>query len=224
MKIWHISDTHTNHSQLMVPDNIDLVIHSGDATNHSDPVRNEREMYSFLNWFSCLEIEHKIFVAGNHDTSIERGLITGNYINNLGIRYLFNESIIVNSFNIWGSPRTPTYGNWAFMKPRNTINRVWEFIPDNTDIVVTHGPPKGFLDITNRRDNLQEQCGCGALAKRITEIKPKLVCFGHIHNTKNIQNSGTKQVVNLPTMFSNGACTTDGLWGQITSHGNVIEL
>ena len=33
MKIWHISDTHTFHGLLDIPENIDMVIHSGDATN-----------------------------------------------------------------------------------------------------------------------------------------------------------------------------------------------
>lgn len=224
MRVWHISDTHQYHDQLEIPDNIDLAIHSGDATNQRDPYRNEPEMYKFLEWYSELEIPNKVFVAGNHDTSLERGLIKGDYIERMGICYLFNDSVTIEGLKIWGSPHTPTFGNWAFMKPRNTINRVWDTIPEDADIIVTHGPPKGFLDITNRRDHLQEQTGCSALTKKVMAIQPKLICFGHIHNTRDVYNSGTKQVVGLDTIFSNGACATDGVWGKATSNGNIIEL
>ncbi len=224
MRIWHISDTHTCHDQLNIPDNIDLVIHSGDFANYQDPARNEPEAHKFLKWFRELDIPNKVLICGNHDSSIERGLITGKYIRSLGIKYLYNETTEVMGLKIWGSPYTPTFGDWSFMTSRAKIGRVWESIPDNTDIIVTHGPPKGILDITNRRDNLQEQCGCGALMKRVLDIQPKLMCFGHIHNGPDIRNSGVKQIAGMDTTFSNGACSTDGKWGVATSHGNVIEL
>ena len=224
MKIWHISDTHTYQDQLIIPEGIDLVIHSGDATSWRDPYRNEPEMWKFLEWFASLEILNKIFVAGNHDTSIESGLIRADRIKDYGITYLFNETVEIDGYKIWGSPYTPTFGDWAFMKARNKIHKVWEQIPDDTDIVVTHGPPKGILDITNRRDNLQEQCGDSALLKRILAIEPSLVCFGHIHNTKDVYNAGTKQIHGLDTIFSNGSCATDNKWGAATSHGNIIEI
>lgn len=224
MRIWHISDTHQYHDQFEIPNNIDLVIHSGDATNRRDPYMNEPEMHKFLEWYSELEIPNKVFVAGNHDTSIERGLIKGDYIESLGINYLYNDAVTIEGLKIWGSPYTPSFGNWAFMKPRNTINRVWEAIPDDTDIVVTHGPPKGILDLTCRRDTLTEMCGCSALMKSIRSIEPQFMCFGHIHNTKDIWNAGMKQISGLSTIFSNGSCATDNKWGVLTSHGNILSI
>jgi 3',5'-cyclic AMP phosphodiesterase CpdA len=74
MKIWHISDTHSNQALLKIPAGIDVVIHSGDATNYRDPYRNEPEMRAFIDWFASLPIPNKVFVAGNHDTSIENQL------------------------------------------------------------------------------------------------------------------------------------------------------
>jgi Icc-related predicted phosphoesterase len=187
-------------------------------------MRNEREAYAFLNWYRELDIPNKVLICGNHDTSIERGLITGDYIKSLGIRYLFNEDITIEGLKIWGSPITPTFGDWAFQKSRAKIGRVWESIPDDTDIVLTHGPPKGILDITNRRDNLQEQCGCNALMKRVLDIKPKAVLFGHLHNGPDIRNSGIKQLAGCSTIFSNGACCTDGKMSYVTSHGNILTI
>lgn len=212
-----------NHSQLNIPLGVDLVIHSGDATNHYDPMRNELEMHNFLEWFAALPIEEKVFVAGNHDTSIEKGMIRPEYIEGLGIHYLYNSDVTISGQKIWGSPYTPTFGNWAFMKDRSKIAPVWSLIPDDADIVVTHGPPKGVLDLTYRHDNLIEMCGCAELRQRIQNIEPKLMCFGHIHNHKDIRNAGVKHVAEFSTIFSNGACCTDSKWGVITSHGNVLD-
>jgi len=225
MKILHISDTHMCHNQLMIPDGIDTVIHSGDSTNYQDPYKNEPEMHSFLLWFQRLKIPNRIMIAGNHDTSLERGLIKKDYIESLGITYLFNETVEVEGLKIFGSPYTPTFGTgWAFNKSRAKINRVWDSIPEDTGIVVTHGPPRGILDTTYRRDNVTELCGDSSLLKRMLAIQPKLVCFGHIHNTRDIRNAGTTQVAGINTIFSNGSCCTDGKFGVLTSHGNVISL
>mgnify|MGYP003565119632 FL=1 len=70
MKIWHFSDSHTYHSLLEIPKDVDIVIFSGDCSNPRDPYTNEWEVRDFINWFSSLPIKYKIFVAGNHDTSI----------------------------------------------------------------------------------------------------------------------------------------------------------
>jgi len=224
VKIWHISDTHTNQSQIKIPKNIDIVIHTGDATNSRNPFSNEPEMITFLVWFSSLPIKHKVFVAGNHDTSIEKQLVTKEQMKHMGITYLFNETVEIKKLKIWGSPFTSEFGDWSFMKSQKKRNQAWDSIPDDVDIIATHGPPLGMLDITDRKDNLQEQCGDYFLMNRIKEIKPKACLFGHIHNTTSIYNSGTKTIAGLDTIFSNGACVTDKLWGIITSHGNVIKI
>ena len=224
MRLLHLSDTHRNHDQLVIPDGIDLVMHSGDATNYRDPFKNEKEMWEFLEWYGSLDIPNKVFVCGNHDSSVEAGLIKKSNIESFGITYLFNDDVTINGYEIWGSPHTPTFNDWSFMKSRAKIHKVWDTIPEDTDIILTHGPPLGMLDITNRRDNLQEQCGDSALLGAIKRIEPAIVAFGHIHNTKRVYNAGTKQIAGMRTIFSNASCVNDGKWGVITSHGNVIEL
>jgi len=223
-RIWHISDTHCCLDQIEIPENIDIVIHSGDAANHHDPYKNEHEMRRFIERYAALPIKHKLFVAGNHDGSVEKRLITRDNFQEAGIIYLENEAVELEGFKIWGSPHTPTFGTWYFMKSRAKINRVWDNIPEDIDIIVTHGPPLGVLDITNRRGNTQEQCGDRSLLKRILEIEPRAVLFGHLHNGPDIRNSGTKQLAGCSTIFSNGACSTDGKMGSLTSHGNVVSL
>lgn len=225
MRIWHISDTHTFHNLLTIPNDIDMVIFSGDCSNPQNPYQNEPEVRAFIDWFSKLPIQHKIFVAGNHDTSIEKGLVTKEDFTSNNIFYLENDFIEIEGLKIWGSPNTPTFGQWAFMKSRDTIDRLWQQIDDNVDILIVHGPPKGMLDQSYSREGVYERCGCNALKKHVLyRIKPKLMCFGHIHNHEDIINAGTLQLSDYNTIFSNGSVVTDGKFGKLSSNGNIIEL
>jgi Icc-related predicted phosphoesterase len=225
MKIWHISDTHTFHNLLEIPENIDMVIHSGDATNPKEPYSNKVEMENFIFWFSQLPIKYKVFVAGNHDVSIEKKLITQLDFNSKGIIYLENSFIEIEGLKIWGSPITPTFGiGWAFNKNRAKTHEVWKQIPGDTDIVVVHGPPKGMLDLSYNRKNELELCGDNSLTKRMLDLKPKLCLFGHIHNFKDIINAGIKKLSIMDTIFSNGSVVTDAKFGKLSSNGNIFDI
>jgi Icc-related predicted phosphoesterase len=225
MKIWHISDTHTYHGLLKVPEGIDMVIHSGDATNPRDPYASEQEMLNFISWFGSLPIKHKVFVAGNHDLCIERNLVTKIDFMKNGIVYLENDYTEVEGIKIWGSPFTPTFGQgWAFNKKRSALHDIWKEIPDDVDIVVVHGPPKGILDLAYHQLNCIEFCGDEALRKRMYLLNPKLCLFGHIHNNEDIINAGTMKLSNHDTIYSNGSVVTDGKFGKLSSHGNTFEI
>ena len=225
MKIWHISDTHTYHGLLKVPEGIDMVIHSGDATNPRDPYASEQEMLNFISWFGSLPIKHKIFVAGNHDLCIERNLITKIDFMKNGIVYLENDYTEVEGLKIWGSPFTPSFGNgWAFNRKRSALHDIWKEIPNDVDIVVVHGPPKGILDLAYHQLNCIEFCGDEALRKRMYLLNPKLCLFGHIHNNEDIINAGTMKLSNHDTIYSNGSVVTDGKFGKLSSHGNTFEI
>lgn len=225
MKIWHISDTHTYHGLLKVPEGIDMVIHSGDATNPRDPYASEQEMLNFITWFGSLPIKHKVFVAGNHDLCIERNLITKIDFMKNGIVYLENDYVEVEGIKIWGSPFTPSFGQgWAFNKKRSALHDIWKEIPDDVDIVVVHGPPKGILDLAYHQLNCIEFCGDEALRKRMYLLNPKLCLFGHIHNNDDIINAGTIKLSIGDTIYSNGSVVTDGKFGKLSSHGNTFEI
>ena len=227
MHLLHISDTHQRHG--LFPqnhfDDLTIVIHSGDCSNYRDPYTNEQEVLNFITWYSSLTVPYKIYVAGNHDTSIEKRLITKKQFERNGIIYLENQSIEIEGLKIYGSPHTPTFGDWAFMKPRDKMHKAWDAIPDDTDILVVHGPPKGILDLSYNRQNDLEYCGCSNLMKRVQQLKLKYCMFGHIHNTKDCYNAGIRTIEGISTIFSNGACVTDGKFDLgLTSFGNRFEL
>jgi len=84
---------------------------------------------------------------------------------------------------IWGSPYTPTFQSWYFMRNRGLdIKKHWDLIPSDIDILVTHGPPYGMFDET-----IEEiRVGCEDLRLAVQErIKPRIHCFGHIHECGN---------------------------------------
>lgn len=224
MKIWHISDTHTFHNSIYQPEMVDMVIFSGDCANPQELLINELEVRKFIDWYSSLPIKYKIFVAGNHDLSIEKNRVKRSDFTDKGIIYLENEDIVIEGIKIWGSPVTPAFGlGWAWNRSREKINKIWEHIPDDVDILVTHGPPKGILDLTYDLNNELKLCGCSALDKRIEKIKPKMVLFGHIHDhPKGLKNAGILHRNGIT--YSNGSVVVDGKFDLgAVNNGNVIK-
>lgn len=225
IKIWHISDTHGYHDLLEVPEGIDMVIYSGDCANYRDVVRNLNEVWNFIEWYSSLDIPTKVFVGGNHDTSIEERMVLPGDFSTYGITYIENETIELNGLKIFGSPYSPTFNNWSWNKSREKLERIWRnIIEEDTDIVITHGPPKGILDLSIDRRGRLENCGDKALLNRVKEVNPKLHLFGHIHNYRDIINAGTRTLPDGDTIYSNASMMADGMFGIKTSNGNIFEL
>jgi len=218
MRIWFLSDTHGRHRELEIPQ-ADLVIYCGDESNHSDPVMNEPEARDFLDWYSELSISTRIFVPGNHSTAIEQGLIRRS--DYPSIQFLVHEGIVCNGIRIFGSPYTPDFCDWAYMKARSDLDMVWQTIPDDVDILITHGPPKGILDVTSDMYTGNPiHVGSGSLMRHVrTRIRPTLHAYGHIHDEPGISNYGS--VTRSLTRFLNCSCCD--LFGSLQHHGMVIH-
>lgn len=174
-KIVLISDTHNKLDQIDVPDG-DILIHCGDATARGSPQEIER----FAETFAALPHQHKLFVAGNHDWGFERNrfLCEGILGRAGGIQYLQDSEVTVEGLRCYGSPWQPRFYDWAFNVDRGPkLRAIWQKIPAGIDILITHGPPMGVLDRTDRGEHV----GCDDLAAELVRIVPRLHCFGHIH-------------------------------------------
>jgi Icc-related predicted phosphoesterase len=206
MRITVISDTHTKHGLIPLTDlpGGDLLIHAGDIMNSG---YNKNDILDFCTWFNSLnQYQDKVFIAGNHDRMFENHPEdVKEWVDKFGnIIYLQDDGYDIYdldadaSTKIYGSPWQPEFYSWAFNLPKNGIELAgkWEAIPDNTDILITHGPAFGTLDTVAGRpwDNL----GCELLAERIEVIKPKIHVCGHIH-------SGYGYVFKNGTHFFNAA-------------------
>lgn len=196
MKIVFISDTHSMHDRLFVPD-ADMVIHAGDVCNRG--TRNEA--VDFLIWFSNLPQRYKIFVAGNHDFIFENEpkLMKKSIPSN--IFYLNDSMVEVGGLKIWGSPVSPWFCNWAFNRQRGKeIKQHWDLIPNNVDILITHGPPKNVLDKTIYS---QENVGCEDLLDKVNQVRPKIHVFGHIHEGYGVKEENRTTFINASSVDIN---------------------
>lgn len=224
MKILAISDTHGYHKDIKDFDGIDMIIHAGDCSNVQSPSINMNEVTDFLNWYDDIPVKYKILIAGNHDTSIEARLISPSE-HHKSIIYLEHESVNIEGINIFGSPYTPRYGSWSFMRGRGKLDVLWQQIPNDTDILVTHGPPKGILDLSYNHQNILEYCGDKELLNHLYRVQPKHHIFGHIHEYKDCYNKGSRVIDSLPTQFHNVSCVTDRKFDLgCTSTGIKFEI
>jgi len=182
-RISFISDTHNKHKQITndLPGG-DIIIHSGDISS----MGYHHEIVEFCKWFHHLPgYKHKVMIAGNHDFGFEKlpeesKEAVERYPR---VKYLQDNMINLDGIKIWGSPWQPEFLNWAFNLPKNgdELKSKWDMIPDNVnlDILITHGPPFGHLDVViGRTDHL----GCELLVDRLKIVKPKIHVFGHIHS------------------------------------------
>jgi len=174
MKFVAISDTHCRHRNIKLPKG-DVLLHAGDVSYRGD----KEEIVDFLKWFSKQEFEHKIFIAGNHDFYFERAKM--DEVKTLipeDVIYLNDSGTTIEGINIWGSPITPWFFNWAFNRHRGEeIQKHWKLIPAKTDILMTHGPVSGIHDTVIN----SEHVGCRDLLEKIKEINPSVHLCGHIH-------------------------------------------
>lgn len=190
MRLVVISDTHGLHGRVDgLPDG-DVLIHAGDFMNSGYDVQ---DIFSFNRWLGEQPFKHRVVCAGNHDRYFEaapqqaRALL-------INAIYLENSAVTINNVKFWGSPYTPEFLNWAFMYPRgSSARRYWELIPDNPDVLITHGPPFGILDQTAPGE---AHLGCEELRNVVEVKKPRVHLFGHIHGGAGTFENGHTRFVN----------------------------
>jgi len=185
MKIVCISDTHMMHDDIELPPG-DILIHAGDICDYG----YEHEVILFNRWIRDLDYKHKIVIAGNHDWYFQRRKVKRDEFDFI---YLQDESIIIDDIKIYGSPWQPEFYKWAFNLPRGEqIAAKWDMIPWNTDILITHGPPLNYGDLTPCGENV----GCADLLNAVNRIKPKYHIFGHIHPAYGIYTNDDTTFIN----------------------------
>ena len=239
MRITHISDTHNKHRQLngKLPGG-DLLIHSGDLTSigREHEVENFIKWFNGIDNYT-----NKVFIAGNHDLTFDSEILLKNKIEyferrpyqnenpsigkpqwlemmlemelNPNVFYLENSFVELDQIKIWGSPISPTFGmGWAFNKDRgHDITQIWNGIPNDADIVITHSPIYGYND---RAMNTNQNVGCADLYHKLREVKPHLHFAGHIHEGYGWKTMGLTEWYDLQTF--NG-CSCDLAYDAVNS-------
>ncbi len=110
------------------------------------------------------------------------------------VEVFVDDYVIIDGLLYYFSPYQPEFCDWAYNLPRGEpLREKWSLIPDNVDVLVTHGPPHGILDVAPFGGNV----GCEELRQVIgTRINPKLHVFGHIHDGYGMTKIGNTTFVN----------------------------
>lgn len=191
-----VSDTH-GRGDFIDPPMGDVLIIAGDITARGTLYEIER----FTDWVRRLPHPQKILIAGNHDWALQE-LPDNPVVRRLKeeVIYLQDNGCEIDGVKFWGSPWQPKFYNWAFNLERGKeLADKWALIPEDTDVLITHGPPYGILDFTQGHESV----GCEELRKAVDRIKPKLHVFGHIHHSYGVYKGSD-------TTFVNACVCTEG--------------
>jgi Icc-related predicted phosphoesterase len=181
-----------------------LLIVAGDLT-----ARDTNENWvEFENWITSQPYEEKIIIAGNHDNFLQSmdEHRMHRYWDKVKITYLCDSGTEFEGLKIWGSP-------WTLKFPRmnphcmaftcdteEELAEKWGKIPDNVDILITHGPMHGCLD----ENSYGKMHGSVSLAQILYKIKPKIHCCGHIHESYQCHRTPSSSPF-YPTIFINAS-------------------
>lgn len=200
-KLTFISDTHNYETKLTAAiiegGRPDVLVHCGDCTDGG----TTQELKSVAAWFKMLKqkdyVGEIVLVAGNHDRGL-RSPSNQALFTRIGIHYLQDSAVTLHGLRFYGSPWSGFMSEWGFQLPSEDGGPgpyVWESIPSNTDVLVTHSPPAYIRD-----EDGGVRWGCPYLRKRIDEgyLKPRVHAFGHVHTQHGI-------TVNDSTLFLNAS-------------------
>ena len=179
MKVVVISDVHGKWKQLTVPD-CDLLISTGDYS-----FKGEHSMINdFHKWLNMQPAKHIISGQGNHEKAVE---LNFDFCKQIALKkcpraHFIDEGLIeIEGKRIWYSAITRFFHNWAWNRhPGADIQRHWDLIPNNLDIIATHGPCYGILDYVTH-NGVVRNLGDPQLLQKVLEVKPKVFVSGHIH-------------------------------------------
>jgi predicted phosphodiesterase len=175
-----------HHGRIAVPPG-DVLVHAGDATSRG----TSAQLKSFAAFIKAQPHRHKVVIAGNHDFGLEQTSTLGPEL--FGPAYLSDSGCELDGIKVWGTPWQPWFFDWAFNLPRGEpLAQKWSLIPDDTDVLVTHGPPMGVLDKTLRGESV----GCEALRDALVRVRPRLHVFGHIHEAYGVHRDDHTLYVN----------------------------
>lgn len=194
MKIVCTADFHGEFPQTW-PDG-DVLVVAGDLLpvwDHNRQFQSRWITSTLLPHLQTLPYERVICIAGNHDFVFqESGKFDKLFKDKL--IYLRDESYVYNGVNFHGSPWSPKFGSWAFMMTDPMLFDKWQKIPDNTDVLIVHGPPFGACDKVFYGS---ENVGSKTLRQRIVDLDLKLVVTGHIHEGYGIDKIDQTIVANV---------------------------
>ena len=188
MRIVFISDTHGWHEDVALPEG-DILVHCGDlVTNVMKGLVSLREVDD---WFGRQPFQHVLCTGGNHDRALEQLLQRGETLEHATV--LVDAGFRHEGVLFWGAPWIPHLRGWAFCREDAELEQHWSLIPEDVDVLLTHSPPVGILDISSSG---RGDVGCDFLADRVRQLAPRIHAFGHIHASYGEYEEGGTRYIN----------------------------
>lgn len=219
MKICAVSDLH---GFLPKIPKCDVLVIAGDICpldSHRDVLGQSYWLRDvFTEWLNSIDAKHKNIVWGNHDWVADK---SPHLISDLPCNILQDSGIAIDGVNFWGSPWQLRFHNWAFNLDEPDLAKKYERIPDNINVLITHGPPLGYGDKTSMSENV----GSRSLTKTIINKKINLTVTGHIHpayGKYEINNEFT--VLNASCVNEKYKPTNKMYLVELDEHGKVLEI
>jgi len=192
MRIVAVADTHTFEEDLREIPEGDVFVHAGDLLRGGTLA----ELRGVAAWIAGLPHRHKIVVAGNHDWCFARQRREACSVLGPDVVYLQDSGTVIDGVPFWGTPWQPAFHDWAFNLPRGeALAERWALVPQDTAVLISHGPPRGFGD----RGPVPGRLGCEELLGRVRQIRPALHLFGHIHQDGGLFDDDGICLVNVTT-------------------------
>ncbi len=194
MKLALTSDIHGALSALIPPEPVDVLVIAGDivpvwaVNNPAKKALMQQADWVIQKFYPFLRelivggrCTHVVWTWGNHDW-------VGQYHNwqtdkntllpepPSGCHLLVDRSCTIDGVKFYGTPWQPQFYNWAFNADEADLAERWAAIPDDTDVLVVHGPPHKYGDRVGN-----QHCGSPSLAARVASLHLEMVVCGHIH-------------------------------------------
>ena len=182
-----ISDTHTfkPHTTSSATRTRNVTLPPGDVLIHAGDLSNDGSFSAIqdqISWLSSLPYEHKVVIAGNHDSYLDpRSRHPEDHNKSMqwgSVQYLQHSALTLHfpqrgrSLNFYGAPHIPMCGGPEFAFQYQREEDAWSgTIPLGTDILITHTPPQYHLDLPNA-------LGCEWLLREIWKIRPRVHVYG----------------------------------------------
>jgi predicted phosphohydrolase len=193
-----VSDTHNRTPP--IPHG-EILIHAGDLSDNGIL----SEIQAQIDWLASLPHAHKVVIAGNHDSWLDpeiRAKLSHEEregsLDWKGVQYAQSESLVLEvaaddpksgspskrKLNVYAVPHVPYCGSSTFAFQYRRHLSPWKNtcrIPADTDILVTHTPPRFHRDVASSGS---KSLGCKDLLEEIWRVRPKLHIFGHVHASR----------------------------------------
>lgn len=199
-KVVCIADTHYSHRNIQIPVG-DVLVHAGDFMASGYDLREVDEVNR---WLGKLPHRVKIVVPGNHDWAFELPRSRDEAKDRLSNAVvLIDQAYEWEGLRFYGSPWTLPFFRWAFQKLEPELQRVWQGIPEDLDVLITHSPPYGIGDLASG----SRHAGSRVLRSIVEMVKPRFHVFGHLHH-----GYGVYELSDSDTVFVNASVLDDWLF------------